>query len=160
MRRLKEMETANGGNNGSQLQSSPGFYLLPPFATLPVLLQLAQAPAFSLDSCSFAVQKDREHTARVVGWRAFSVPLSYTVECTASGCDNGPYAGFHLTVDQLEEMGGYIAASFGFLDFLHCSGRHVPLIVVPKVGGNSGSISQQQTILSPVRHPGNDDFLK
>ena len=160
MKVLKRRQAEMGSKNDET--HSPGFYLLPPFATLPVLLQLAQAPAFSLDSCSFAVQRDREHTARVVGWRHFAIPLVYTVECTASGCDVGPYAGRHLTVDQLEEMGAYLAAAFAFLDFLHCGGRHVPVIVLPKTTTTAvaGNGQQTTTVISPVRHPGNDDFLR
>lgn len=131
------------------------FYLMPPFVTLPVLLQLQRAPCFNLENCSFSVQKDREHTARVVGWREFDIPLTYTVECTASGCDVGPYAGYHLAISQMEEMGKYLASSFGYLDFLNCSYRHVPVIVMPRSATNC---PQQST--SPIRHPGNDDFLK
>ena len=49
------------------------------------------APAFSLKMCSFAVEKSKEATARVVVWRRLGIPLSYTMESTYCATDQGPY---------------------------------------------------------------------
>jgi len=57
---------------------------------LPKLLQQS-APAFSLGSCSFVVEKYKESTARVVIWRQLGVIRSYTMESSYCGCDQGPY---------------------------------------------------------------------
>lgn len=153
---LRELKELN--ENGSITDQENGYYLMPPFVTLPILLHLQRSPCFNLENCSFLVQKDREHTARVVGWREFNISLSYTIECSASGCDIGPYAGHHLSREHMEEMGRYIATSFAYLEFLYCSNRHVPLIVMPK-SIPASLITVQQTT-SPIRHPGNDDYLK
>jgi len=60
------------------------------FQTLPkVLAQIA--PAFSFANCSFAVEKSKESTARVVVWRQIGVVRSYTMESSYCGCDQGKY---------------------------------------------------------------------
>ncbi|TRY99459.1 hypothetical protein DNTS_022999 [Danionella cerebrum] len=58
--------------------------------TLPKLLSQT-APAFSLSSCSFVVERSKEATARVVVWREIGVQRSYTMESTLCGCDQGKY---------------------------------------------------------------------
>ncbi|KAH8039122.1 hypothetical protein HPB51_005298 [Rhipicephalus microplus] len=63
------------------------------------------SPAFTYKSCCFDVERSKESTARVTAWRQFGIPLSYTYECSTAGCDQGIYAGYHLGVAQLEEMG-------------------------------------------------------
>lgn len=57
---------------------------------LPQLLSLV-APAFSLSSCSYRVERGRESTARVTVWRELSVRRAYTLEASYCGCDQGPY---------------------------------------------------------------------
>lgn len=57
---------------------------------LPQLLSLV-APAFSLSSCSFRVERGRESTARVTVWRELAVNRAYTLEASYCGCDQGPY---------------------------------------------------------------------
>eukprot|EP01006_Ploeotia_vitrea_P019507 TRINITY_DN51713_c0_g1_i1.p1 TRINITY_DN51713_c0_g1~~TRINITY_DN51713_c0_g1_i1.p1 ORF type:complete len:1035 (-),score=58.55 TRINITY_DN51713_c0_g1_i1:101-3205(-) len=47
-------------------------------------------PYFWIDRCSWIVQKTRETTGRVVGWRQCGVPLSYTVEASMCGGKNVP----------------------------------------------------------------------
>lgn len=49
------------------------------------------APAFSMKTCNFAVEKSKEATARVVVWRELGIPLSYTMESTYCAADQGPY---------------------------------------------------------------------
>ncbi|XP_071794248.1 cytosolic carboxypeptidase 1-like [Asterias amurensis] len=74
------------------------------YKTLPrILNQLA--PAFSLSSCSFVVERVKEATARVVVWKELRVPRSYTMESTYCGCDQGQYKGLQITTGMLEEMG-------------------------------------------------------
>ena len=58
--------------------------------TLPKILSQT-APAFSFANCSFAVEKTKEATARVVVWRQIGVVRSYTMESSYCGCDQGPY---------------------------------------------------------------------
>ncbi|XP_069817881.1 cytosolic carboxypeptidase 1 isoform X2 [Dendropsophus ebraccatus] len=74
------------------------------YRTLPkVLSQIA--PAFSISSCSFVVEKSKESTARVVVWRELGVQRSYTMESTLCGCDQGKYKGLQIGTKELEEMG-------------------------------------------------------
>ncbi|XP_018614953.1 cytosolic carboxypeptidase 1 isoform X1 [Scleropages formosus] len=74
------------------------------YRTLPkILSQLA--PAFSMASCSFVVEKSKESTARVVVWREIGVQKSYTMESTLCGCDQGKYKGLQIGTRELEEMG-------------------------------------------------------
>ncbi|XP_053558410.1 cytosolic carboxypeptidase 1 isoform X2 [Bombina bombina] len=74
------------------------------YRTLPkVLSQIA--PAFSLNSCSFVVEKSKESTARVVVWREIGVQRSYTMESTLCGCDQGKYKNMQIGTKELEEMG-------------------------------------------------------
>jgi len=63
------------------------------------------APAFSHSGCSFSVDRSKETTARVVVWRQMRVVRSYTMESSYCGCDQGPYKGYHMTTEHLEEMG-------------------------------------------------------
>ncbi|XP_037562964.1 cytosolic carboxypeptidase 1 isoform X1 [Dermacentor silvarum] len=63
------------------------------------------SPAFTYESCCFDVERSKESTARVTAWRQFGIRLSYTYECSTGGCDQGMYAGYHLGVAQLEELG-------------------------------------------------------
>ncbi|EDO32134.1 predicted protein [Nematostella vectensis] len=79
------------------------------YRTLPRVLHNI-APAFSLGSCSFVVEPSKESTARVVVWRELGVVRSYTMESTYSGCDQGPYKGYHLGTRELEEMGRFFCA--------------------------------------------------
>uniref|UniRef100_A0A4W4DW05 Cytosolic carboxypeptidase 1 n=1 Tax=Electrophorus electricus TaxID=8005 RepID=A0A4W4DW05_ELEEL len=74
------------------------------YRTLPKLLSQL-APAFSLASCSFVVERSKEATARVVVWREIGVQRSYTMESTLCGCDQGKYKGLQIGTRELEEMG-------------------------------------------------------
>lgn len=60
------------------------------FQTLPKILSQI-APAFSMGSSSFVVERSKESTARVVVWREIGVQRSYTMESTLCGCDQGKY---------------------------------------------------------------------
>uniref|UniRef100_A0A674D2W9 tubulin-glutamate carboxypeptidase n=1 Tax=Salmo trutta TaxID=8032 RepID=A0A674D2W9_SALTR len=76
------------------------------YRTLPKILSQT-APAFSMASCSFVVERSKEATARVVVWREIGVQRSYTMESTLCGCDQGKYkvGGLQIGTRELEEMG-------------------------------------------------------
>ncbi|KAH9527468.1 Cytosolic carboxypeptidase 1 [Dermatophagoides farinae] len=128
---------------------------VPPYLTIPLILKYQQSPAFDLDYCSFAMQRDREQTARLVACRQYGIVLTYTIECSASGCDKGPYAGQNLSIIEMEEMGQFLAKSFNFIQFVYCSQQHFPLIQLPdcqksiyQQNVNKGKISVSNTILN------------
>ncbi|XP_041369383.1 cytosolic carboxypeptidase 1-like [Gigantopelta aegis] len=74
------------------------------FKTLPRLLQTS-APGFSIQNCSFVVERSKETTARVVVWRHIGIVRSYTMESSYCGCDQGKYRDQHMNTRILEEMG-------------------------------------------------------
>ncbi|XP_035218930.1 cytosolic carboxypeptidase 1-like, partial [Stegodyphus dumicola] len=84
------------------------------FKILPVIMN-EMAPTFSLDDCEFSVERSRESTGRVTVWRQFDVALSYTLECSYGGCNQGKYAGYHIGIPQLEDTGMKLCQSFGKL---------------------------------------------
>ncbi|KAI4878153.1 hypothetical protein NFI96_028406, partial [Prochilodus magdalenae] len=88
----------NVSASSSDLQEDLGYRTLP-----KLLSQLA--PAFSLSSCSFVVERSKESTARVVVWKEIGVQRSYTMESTLCGCDQGKYKGLQIGTRELEEMG-------------------------------------------------------
>ncbi|KAJ4940489.1 hypothetical protein JOQ06_026789 [Pogonophryne albipinna] len=75
---------SNISATSSDLQEDLGYRALP-----KILSQIA--PAFSMGSCSFVVERSKESTARVVVWREIGVQRSYTMESTLCGCDQGKY---------------------------------------------------------------------
>ncbi|XP_067130641.1 cytosolic carboxypeptidase 1-like [Centruroides vittatus] len=84
------------------------------YQVLPLILHHT-APAFNIENCSFAVEKSRESTGRITVWRQFGIALSYTMECTYGGCNQGIYDGYHLGVAQIEEMGSKFCQALGKL---------------------------------------------
>lgn len=62
-------------------------------------------PNFSFNGCSFAVNKSKEATGRVVMWKEFSLVNSYTCEASFCGASQGIYAGFHFNIQMLLDMG-------------------------------------------------------
>uniref|UniRef100_A0A8C2WMD0 ATP/GTP binding carboxypeptidase 1 n=1 Tax=Cyclopterus lumpus TaxID=8103 RepID=A0A8C2WMD0_CYCLU len=75
---------SNISATSSDLHEDLGYRALP-----KILSQIA--PAFSMASCSFVVERSKESTARVVVWREIGVQRSYTMESTLCGCDQGKY---------------------------------------------------------------------
>ena len=69
---------------------------------LPDILE-RMAPAFCKKSCSFSVEKSKEATARVVVWGRLGIPLSYTMESTYCGTNQGPYKVYTLTCGIVSE---------------------------------------------------------
>jgi hypothetical protein len=70
----------------------------------PYILE-KQAETFSFADCSFAVQKSKEATARVVIWRELGIQNSYTLEASFCGADFGRHADLHFNTDMLQEIG-------------------------------------------------------
>lgn len=60
---------------------------------------------FSFEGCSFAVQKSKESTARVVIFKELSLFNSFTCECSFCGPDRGPYKDCHFTISMMLDMG-------------------------------------------------------
>ncbi|XP_034396462.1 cytosolic carboxypeptidase 1 isoform X3 [Cyclopterus lumpus] len=89
---------SNISATSSDLHEDLGYRALP-----KILSQIA--PAFSMASCSFVVERSKESTARVVVWREIGVQRSYTMESTLCGCDQGKYKGLQIGTRELEEMG-------------------------------------------------------
>jgi len=72
---------------------------------------------FSYSSCSFKVLRSKETTGRVVAWRQFSTPNSFTLEASFCGADFGPGAGLHYNICNLKEMGAaFVPALLEFID--------------------------------------------
>ncbi|GFR31694.1 hypothetical protein TNCT_372181 [Trichonephila clavata] len=84
------------------------------FKILPILMD-EMTPTFSLGDCEFTVERNRESTGRVTVWRQFDVSLSYTLECSYGGCNQGKYAGYHIGIPQLEDTGMKLCQCFGKL---------------------------------------------
>ncbi|KAA0183333.1 hypothetical protein HAZT_HAZT004414 [Hyalella azteca] len=101
---------------------------LPDHPRLTVLPALCQdlVSSFSAPHCCYTVERARESTARVAVWRECGVACSYTLEASASGCDQGVYQGYHLGTNQLLEAG----AQF-------CEALHQMLCPAPAVGDHN-----------------------
>ena len=61
--------------------------------------------AFSFSDCSFKIQRSKESTARVVGYKQLGIQNSLTMEASFAGANFGRYAGVHFTPAILREMG-------------------------------------------------------
>uniref|UniRef100_A0A7N6A9U1 Cytosolic carboxypeptidase 1 n=1 Tax=Anabas testudineus TaxID=64144 RepID=A0A7N6A9U1_ANATE len=92
---------------------------------LPFHLHIA--PAFSMASCSFVVERSKESTARVVVWREIGVQRSYTMESTLCGCDQGKYKGLQIGTRELEEMGAQFCVAM--LRLKRLTGLLTPLLI-------------------------------
>ena len=55
-------------------------------------------PTFDKRSCRYTIERGRESTARVVVWREFDVPRSYTLEASFSGCSLGQLQVRHTVI--------------------------------------------------------------
>ncbi|XP_049761860.1 cytosolic carboxypeptidase 4 isoform X3 [Elephas maximus indicus] len=82
------------------------------------------APAFTMGSCSFLVEKSRASTARVVVWREMGVSRSYTMENSFCGCNQGPYKGLQFGTGELEEMGAMFCLGLLILELKSISCSH------------------------------------
>lgn len=66
----------------------------------PYLLEKA-ADVFNYADCAFSVQKSKESTARVVGWRELQILNCFTLECSFCGSDFGKFTDLHFNTDML-----------------------------------------------------------
>ncbi|XP_048488999.1 cytosolic carboxypeptidase 1 isoform X3 [Plutella xylostella] len=105
----------------------PAQYLL-----LPALMHRI-SPAFALGSCSFKVERERESTARVTVWRQLGVQRSYTMEASYCGFDRGPFKGFHLNTQHLQNVGSDFCEA---LNGLGDPGAGVDLQLTRDLNGN------------------------
>ncbi|XP_042554452.1 cytosolic carboxypeptidase 4 [Dipodomys spectabilis] len=93
------------------------------YRTLPRILDKL-APAFTMSSCSFSVEKSRASTARVVVWREMGVARSYTMETSYCGCTQGPYQGLQFGTSELQEMGAMFCLGLLILELKSVSCSH------------------------------------
>ncbi|XP_070333630.1 cytosolic carboxypeptidase 4 [Odocoileus virginianus] len=93
------------------------------YRTLPKILDKL-APAFTMSSCSFLVEKSRASTARIVVWREMGVSRSYTMESSYCGCNQGPYQGLQFGTSELEEMGAMFCLGLLVLELRSGSCSH------------------------------------
>ena len=70
-----------------------------------LLWRNSQAQAFSFSDCTFKVQRSKESTARVVGYKQLGIKNSLTMEASFAGANFGRLAGMHFTPTVLREMG-------------------------------------------------------
>ena len=64
-----------------------------------------KADTFNFGDCSFAVQKAKEATARVVVWKELGITNSYTLESSFCGSDFGKFSDLHFNTDMLQQIG-------------------------------------------------------
>nr|XP_037867159.1 cytosolic carboxypeptidase 1 isoform X4 [Bombyx mori] len=109
------------------VQDEPVKYLM-----LPALMHRI-SPAFALGSCSFRVERERESTARVTVWRHLGVTRSYTMEASFCGFDRGPFKGFHLNTQHLQNVGSDFCEA---LNGLNDSAANVDIQLTKDLNGN------------------------
>lgn len=73
----------------------------------PYMLE-KQAEIFSYMDCAFAVQRSKEGTGRVVGWKELAITNSFTIEASFCGPDFGKYANLHFNTSMLVELGHHL----------------------------------------------------
>ena len=86
--------------------------------TFPYILSKV-SDYFSYKSCSFRMQKSKESTLRISIFTETKVPNTYTLESTFSGCDIGPFAGLHLSIEDLKLMGRDVCMAIIINNDLH-----------------------------------------
>ncbi len=69
----------------------------------PILMK-NRCQVFCYKDCCFAVQKDREGSARIALWKDFNLINSYTLEVSFCGADFGKYEFFHYNQDIFQEI--------------------------------------------------------
>ncbi|XP_059192423.1 cytosolic carboxypeptidase 1 isoform X4 [Centropristis striata] len=132
---------SNISATSSDLQEDLGYRALP-----KILSQIA--PAFSMASCSFVVERSKESTARVVVWREIGVQRSYTMESTLCGCDQGKYKGLQIGTRELEEMGAQFCVALLRLKRLTGLRNHQHLLDL-----ESDIIGTQSKVVRNTTHP-------
>uniref|UniRef100_A0A8C2WPR2 Cytosolic carboxypeptidase 1 n=1 Tax=Cyclopterus lumpus TaxID=8103 RepID=A0A8C2WPR2_CYCLU len=136
---------SNISATSSDLHEDLGYRALP-----KILSQIA--PAFSMASCSFVVERSKESTARVVVWREIGVQRSYTMESTLCGCDQGKYKGLQIGTRELEEMGAQFCVALLRLKRLTGIRNHQHLLDL-----ESDIIGTQSKVVSPTTYVVEED---
>jgi len=62
-------------------------------------------PFFSFNYSKFGNQKSKEATARIAMFNDIKIPAIYTMESSFCGMDEGPYANYHFSTDNLMQTG-------------------------------------------------------
>ena len=62
-------------------------------------------PFFSFNYSRFGNQKSKEATARIAMFNEVKIPGIYTMESSFCGMDEGPYANYHFSTDNLMQTG-------------------------------------------------------
>ena len=62
-------------------------------------------PFFSYNYSRFGNQKSKEATARIAMFNDIKIPAIYTMESSFCGMDEGPYANYHFSTDNLMQTG-------------------------------------------------------
>lgn len=139
---------SNISATSSDLQEDLGYRALP-----KILSQIA--PAFSMASCSFVVERSKESTARVVVWREIGVQRSYTMESTLCGCDQGKYKGLQIGTRELEEMGAQFCVALLRLKRLTGLRNHQHLLDLESdiIGTQSKVVSSPTTYVMEEDEP-------
>jgi len=89
-----------------------------------ILWKVAQN--FSFKDCSFGVQKSKESTARIVGFKELGLVNSYTMEASFCGSNFGKHCDKHFNTRHLEHMGHYFCeAILDYCDPDPTNVRHV-----------------------------------
>jgi len=101
------------------------------YLAFPLILN-SVAPAFSLENSCYTIEKNRERTARITVWRELGLKLSYTLECSQAGCDQGVYNNMHLGINQLTEMGSKLCSALLKLELTSDCGESRLIPIVPK----------------------------
>jgi len=61
--------------------------------------------SFAFEGCHFKVRKEKSGSARVVVWKETGIIMSYTMEASFAGSNQGKNKGNHFTIESLMEMG-------------------------------------------------------
>mmetsp|Transcript_19309 Transcript_19309/g.21879 ORF Transcript_19309/g.21879 Transcript_19309/m.21879 type:complete len:674 (+) Transcript_19309:211-2232(+) len=85
------------GNSGK-----PGVYRLQE-KIFPFLMQ-KNSSFFNFNDCGFQVQKSKESTARVVGWKELGITNCYTLEASFCGADIGMFSDLHFNLKHLQQI--------------------------------------------------------
>eukprot|EP00828_Plagiopyla_frontata_P003071 TRINITY_DN10789_c0_g1_i1.p1 TRINITY_DN10789_c0_g1~~TRINITY_DN10789_c0_g1_i1.p1 ORF type:complete len:218 (-),score=40.50 TRINITY_DN10789_c0_g1_i1:180-833(-) len=69
----------------------------------PLLIRNS-CPVFQFKDCSFAIQKEREGSARIALWKDFNIINCYTLEVSFCGADFGKYEYLHFNLEIYKEI--------------------------------------------------------
>ena len=86
-----------------------------------------QSEVFSYIDCAFSVQRSKEGTGRVVGWKELNIQNSYTLEASFCGSDFGKYADLHFNTAILQEMGQRFAEAI--LEYMQIDQRKMKVLI-------------------------------